>query len=510
VIIDGHNDLALRLWRGQKPRHLDLATAAESGFAGGFFALFVPNATTGRPTEPPYSFPLDQAIPFEEARRVAEELAATLEGLDVTIARGTDDFREGRVAAIMHLEGAEPIAPDLSNLHRWYDRGLRSIGLVWSRPNDFAEGVPFAFPSTPDTGPGLTAAGRRLVRACNRKGILLDCSHLNEAGFWDVAGASDAPLVATHSNAHALCPTSRNLTDAQIDAIGASGGLIGVNFAISFLRADGGHDPATPLGEIVRHIEYIARRIGVDHVAFGSDFEGVDVPDELGGVAGLPKLVDALRATGAGEDDIAKITHRNWLRVLGVTWRPWRRYFDHAGDDPRETLREAIRRFAEPGLAVDLGCGTGRDTAELLRSGWSVVAIDGEQEAIDRLRATVGDAGTRLVTQVARFEEANWPACDLLNASFSLPFCPPDRFEALWHRIVDSIRPGGRFCGQLFGDRDAWAGTGITVQTRAELDRLLQPFDVERLDEVDEDGSTVLGKPKHWHLYHVVACKRSP
>jgi membrane dipeptidase len=508
VIIDGHNDLALRVWRGQTPRHIDLATAAASGFAGGFFALFVPGPGTGRDPEPPYALPLDAPIPVEEARQVADELAATLEGLDLTIARRVEDFQPGRVTAIMHLEGADPIAPDLSDLHRWYDRGLRSVGLVWSRPNAFAEGVPFAFPSSPDTGPGLTDAGRRLVRACNFIGILVDVSHLNEVGFWDVAEASNAPLVATHSNAHALCPSSRNLTDEQLDAIGSSGGVVGVNFAVSFLRADGGRDPATPLAEIVRHVEYIAGRIGGDHVAFGSDFEGSVVPDELGGVAGLPKLVGALRATGFDDEALAKITHRNWLRVLDQTWRPWRRYFDLAGDDPRETLREAIRRFDEPGLAVDLGCGTGRDTIELLRAGWNVVAIDGEQDAIDRLRAGVGNGERRLETLVARFEDARWPACDLLNASFSLPFCPPDRFDEVWSRIVDSIRPPGRFSGQLFGDRDEWAGSGIVVQTRAELEELLRPFEVERLDEVDEEGSTLFGTPKHWHLYHVVACKR--
>src|SRR4029079_219746 len=212
--------------------------------------------------------------------------------------------------------GADPLAPDLSELHRWYDRGLRSVGLVWSRPNAFAHGVPFVFPGSPDTGPGLTDAGRLLVRACNQTGILVDCSHLNEAGFWDVAGISNAPLVATHSNAHALCASSRNLTDAQLDAIGSSAGVVGVNFAVSFLRADGGRDPATPLVEIVRHVDYIAERIGVDHVAFGSDFEGAAVPDELGGAAGLPKLVEALRATGFDHEAVAKITHGNWLRVL--------------------------------------------------------------------------------------------------------------------------------------------------------------------------------------------------
>jgi SAM-dependent methyltransferase len=408
----------------------------------------------------------------------------------------------------MHLEGAEPIEPDLSNLHQWYDRGLRSIGLVWSRANAFAEGVPFRFPSSPDTGPGLSDAGRRLVRACNRLGILIDLSHLNEVGFWDVAALSDAPLVATHSNAHALCASSRNLTDEQLDAIAASNGVVGVNFAIGFLRADGTQDPATPLSEIVRHVDYLVGRMGVDHVAFGSDFEGATVPAELGGAAGLPRLVEALRERGYDGEALAKITHDNWLRVLDRSWRGWTPYFDNAGDDPRATLLEALGAFEEPGFAVDLGCGTGRDTQALLAAGWSVLAIDGQQEGIDRLRAAIPDDNGRLQTQVARFREASWPTCDLVNASFSLPFCAPERFPEVWEHIVGSLRPGGRFCGQIFGDRDAWVGTGITVCSRDELLELLKPFEIERFDEVDEEGSTVTGKRKHWHLFHIVARKR--
>ena len=251
MIVDGHNDLVLRVWRGEAPRHLDLAAAADAGFAGGFFALFI-GRPGPEPEAPPYSLPLPDPIPRDEAQRVADELAAVLERLDVTIVRRADEIVPGRVNAIMHLEGAEPLAPDLSDLERWYDRGLRSVGIVWSRANAFAEGVPFRFPSSPDTGPGLTAAGFDLVRACNRLGVLVDVSHLNEAGFWDVVRTSDAPIVATHSNAHALCASSRNLTDEQLDAVARSGGVVGVNFAASFLREDGRNDAATALGEIVR------------------------------------------------------------------------------------------------------------------------------------------------------------------------------------------------------------------------------------------------------------------
>ena len=299
--------------------HLDAAAAA--GFAGGFFALYIPSPMPAPPTTAHYALPLPDPIPRDEAARIADEMHEIFRSLPVELATSADDFRPGRVTAILHLEGAEPLAPDLSGLEAWYARGLRSVGLTWSRPNAFAEGVPFRFPSTGDTGPGLTEAGKELVRRCNELGILVDLSHLNEAGFWDVAELSSAPLVATHSNVNALCASSRNLTDAQLDAIGKSGGIVGINFAVSFLRADGANDAATPLTEIVRHAEYIADRIGLDHVAFGSDFDGALVPDELDGIAALPNLVDAFRQAGWDEEAVEKITHRNWLRVFRATWR---------------------------------------------------------------------------------------------------------------------------------------------------------------------------------------------
>jgi microsomal dipeptidase-like Zn-dependent dipeptidase len=131
---------------------------------------------------------------------------------------------------------AEAIDPNFELLDVLYAAGLRSLGPVWSRSNAFGHGVPFLCPSSPDTGPGLTDVGKELTRACNRLRILIDLSHLNERGFWDVAAISKAPLVATHSNAHALSPHSRNLTDKQLTAIGETGGMVGVNFATSYLR----------------------------------------------------------------------------------------------------------------------------------------------------------------------------------------------------------------------------------------------------------------------------------
>jgi len=275
-----------------------------------------------------------------------------------------------------------------------------------------------------------------------------------------------------------------------------------------FLQEDGLGGAGVPLEQIVAHIDYVASRIGVEHVAFGSDFEGAEIPESLGGVAGLPRLVEALRAAGHDDESLALIAQGNWLRVLGDTWHPWARYFRVAGLDPRETLVAAADGFAEPGFAVDLGAGTGRDTLELLRRGWRVLAIDGAAEAIGRLVELAGAERSRLETIVGRYEQVEWPACDLVNASFALPFCPPERFGEVWGRIVGSLQPGGRFAGQLFGDRDEWAGSGIVVQGRAEVEGLLEPFVVERLDELESDGPTAVGKLKHWHVFHIVARKR--
>lgn len=191
----------------------------------------------------------------------------------------------------------------------------------------------------------------------------------------------------------------------------------------------------------------------------------------------------------------------------------WGSYYDVAEQGaPRTTLLQALDLFdAEPPVerfAVDLGCGEGRDTAELLRRGWRVLAIDAEPDAITRLLSRPEAAGDQLVTMVSSFEGAVWPEAALVNASYALPFCPSDAFPEVWERIVASLPPGGRFCGQLFGDRDEWASDPtLTTLAREDVEQLLEPFEAERLDEIEEDGQTALGAPKHWHLFHVVARK---
>ena len=318
---------------------MDLPKAHRGGFAGGLFAIFVPspkrkNGGTGTAPQETGSVvgndPAPPAVDIAEAQRVMLSMAALLFRIEresqgrLRVCRNLRDIdrclADDALAAVLHIEGAEAIDANFEFLDVLHQAGLRSLGPVWSRPNVFGHGVPFRCPSSPDTGPGLTDLGKALIGACNRLRILIDLSHLNERGFWDVAELSNAPLVATHSNAHALSPHSRNLTDKQLAAIRQSGGLVGVNFAVSFLREDGRHDRDTPIDLIIRHIEHLLEHAGEDGVGFGSDFDGAMISKELGNAAGLQILVQAMRQRGFGEPLIEKICFRNWLRVLGRTW----------------------------------------------------------------------------------------------------------------------------------------------------------------------------------------------
>ncbi|MGC9369967.1 MAG: dipeptidase [Paracoccaceae bacterium] len=343
AVFDGHNDVLLKLYRAGGPAaaesfvtgrdgHVDLPRATEGGFGGGFFAVYVPSAVDlddkfEQMNQPRYDLPLPEPIEWEDALPVALNQAAILFRLEelgaLKVCRSAADIRgcleTGKMAAILHIEGAEAIDPELHTLEVLYRAGLRSIGPVWSRTTIFGEGVPFRYPSDGDTGGGLTDHGLRLVRRCNELGIMIDLSHLNMAGFWDVARHSNAPLVATHSNAHAICPHARNLTDEQLDAIRDSDGMVGLNFAVAFLRADG-QMADTGLDQMLRHLDHLVERLGETRVGLGSDFDGAMVPSEIGSAAGLPALRAAMAAHGYDDALIQKLCHGNWLRVLEKTW----------------------------------------------------------------------------------------------------------------------------------------------------------------------------------------------
>lgn len=347
-VFDGHNDFLLRLYQHPAQRdalwltggdegHLDLPRMKQGGFAGGFFAIYIPSPIAHDAPDymaamenPPFSLPLPALIDHHTAQPIALAKAGHLMWMErvsngaFKICRTVAELREclarGVISAILHMEGAEAIDPDLDALHVFHAMGLRSLGPVWSRPTVFGHGVPFAFPSGPDTGDGLTEAGKRLVKECNRLRIMLDMSHINEKGFWDVAGLTDAPLVATHSNAHAVTPSSRNLTDKQLAAIRESGGMVGLNYATSFLRRDGKQSADMGWEDVLAHLDHLLSHLGEDHLGLGSDFDGATLPKGIGDVVGQQALLQAMRDHGYGEALIAKIAHENWFRVLERTW----------------------------------------------------------------------------------------------------------------------------------------------------------------------------------------------
>ena len=339
-VFDGHNDALARLWaqgddagasfldpaapRPEPPEdrfagrypydHLDLPRARAGGLAGGLFASFVPPARGGatRPQPEALAIVLSQVAIL---RRIARASGGAVR--HCRTAAEVEAAPPGTLAAVLHLEGADAIDPGLDALEALHAAGLRSLGLVWSHANAFAAGTPFrAGATSEDGGAGLTCAGRALVAACDDLGILLDTSHLNAAGLRDVARLSRRPVIATHSNAHALAPTSRNLTDAQLDLIAGTGGVVGLNFGTSFLRADLRRDPDTGLDVMLRHLEHLLGRLGEGGVALGSDLDGAPPPAAIGDTAGFARLVAALRAHGWGEALIARVARENWLRVL--------------------------------------------------------------------------------------------------------------------------------------------------------------------------------------------------
>lgn len=333
-VFDGHNDLVSRLYLDSSidflsdsaGLHISRPALDAGGMFGGLFAMFVPprdQRHTADGVAPPVSLARARSV-------VTQQLATLLRLVERPEARMrvcrttteiTNAHRDGVTAVVVHLEGAEAIGPGLEELDVLYAAGLRSLGPVWSRHNRFGRGVPIYRGGTPDTGAGLTAAGRRLVRRCFDLGVMVDLSHITEAGFWDVARLDQGPLVASHSNAWELCNSPRNLTDEQLRAIRRSRGIVGLNLATIFLRRDRQMREDTPLSVVVDHLRYLADRVGVEHLALGSDFDGAQVPAEIGSAAGLPRLFEALQRAGFTREECEGVAWRNWKALLSRVWR---------------------------------------------------------------------------------------------------------------------------------------------------------------------------------------------
>ncbi|MHB1058505.1 MAG: dipeptidase [Rhodanobacter sp.] len=305
----------------------DSRLAGEAGLAGGVFEVFAPplDPPTFRKTEAGFEvdyppeldrhYALDQTLAGIDALLRLQRASPARFRLVRTAGELAAAREEGAFAIVLHLADADSLDTGLRTLATFHEAGVRSLAISWSRRNAFGHGAPYRRPGTPAIGPGLTGAGIRLVHACNELGIVIDLAHLNEAGFQDVARHSRAPLVVSHGAAHALSPTSRGTTDRQLDAIAASGGLIGVSME--------GVDttPSGRVGDMVRQIDYLLGRMGPDHVALGSDLYVRPGAGHSGGKSMLPELLASLRDAGHDAATIAAITWANWLRVFTATWR---------------------------------------------------------------------------------------------------------------------------------------------------------------------------------------------
>ena len=344
MFIDGHNDTIKKLYLANasfvsnNKNTLCMDKCVMAGYNCGIFSIHVP-AENIEHRKPGYGlkvskngwkveYPVGVSQQFAETftNDVIEYLKKDIaNSVNMHIVKSIEELMFNLhnpqiVNIILHFEGAEPIKQDLSNLVDYYQKGLRSLGIVWSRQNVFGQGVPFEYPGHPDHGIGLTHEGKCLVKRCNELGILIDLAHINQKGFFDVANISNKPLVVSHAGVHAICPTTTNLTDEQLLAIKNSNGVAGVLFDVLNTRKDGKYDLDTSISVIVEHIAYMVDFMGIDHVAIGSDYDGAIIPNCLKNPASIYLIMNALHELGYSQKDIEKIAYRNWLRVFMATW----------------------------------------------------------------------------------------------------------------------------------------------------------------------------------------------
>ena len=315
IVVDGHCDTLLRLQMhdqgfppylrhlAEEKGHVDLRRLKEGGMTAQNFACYVqPQFLPAQAVRETLRL-IDLFHRFQ-ADHAAELCLATC-AADVERAKAG-----GKVAGILSMEGAEGLEGDLGVLRMMYRLGVRWVGLTWNHRNQAADGL-----GELRTGGGLTGFGVRLVEEMNRLGMIVDIAHLAPAGVKDVFAISQAPVVASHANAHALCPVPRNLSDGQLEKVAASGGVVGVTYVPNFITD--GEGPAT-LDMLLDHVDHIVRVAGIDHVGLGSDFDGFGGPSPAGleDVGQVPNLTAGLLARGYSPEEVKKVLGGNWLRVI--------------------------------------------------------------------------------------------------------------------------------------------------------------------------------------------------
>ena len=307
-IIDGHMDTVYALNFSRRKfaersenGHVDLPRLKEGGVKLVFFAVF--------PASSPYYIAAGVDRWFSLVEPPENNLMHVKRPDDIDKV-----LKSEKIGAILHFEGAGGIDTEFINLRNYYRLGLRSMGLAWSNLNIFATGV-----GTKEDR-GLTAEGKELVKEMEKLGIIVDVSHLNEKSFWDVVDIAQKPIIASHSNAYAICNHIRNLKDDQIKAIAELDGTIGINFSISFLASNKTKETVS-FEDVKAHIDHILNLVGPDHISLGSDFDGTSVPDILKDVSFYPKLLEYLEENGYTKQDLEKIAYKNFVRVMKNVWK---------------------------------------------------------------------------------------------------------------------------------------------------------------------------------------------
>ncbi len=322
TVVDGHCDTVLDLLgmpfgdKSKTPRdffqrgrgHIDFPRLLEGGVSCQIMALYTDSELV--PEAGPHTWRILEAIEglWEQKRGFVPALKVA----DILAAKAA-----GQVAGILSIEGGEAIggeAGGLDRLRAFHARGLRLMGLTWSRPNAIAMGV--ATPPEAQAPGGLTPFGRKVVKEMERLGIVVDVSHLSDQAFEEVLDLAERPLVASHSNARAICPAPRNLTDPMAERIAAAGGLIGLTFAGLFID----QVPAQVSRErFMDHLYHLLGVVGPDHLGLGSDFDGFTPAFGIAfdSCADLPWITTRLLEDGQSPKTVAKLMGGNWLRVLG-------------------------------------------------------------------------------------------------------------------------------------------------------------------------------------------------
>ena len=354
IVLDTHDDTTQRffskdfdLGRRNPGGHVDIPRMREGGMNAIFFSIWIDGSITGPPAVQKALDQIDAVI--ENARKYSHDMA---------LSRTADDVRrahaQGKIAALMGVEGGHMIGNDIRVVRIFADLGVRYMTLTHFLNDEWADSS-----TDKPAHNGLTGFGKDIVREMNRQGVLVDISHVSDKTFYDALEVSQAPLIASHSSCRALCNHVRNMSDDMIKALAAAGGVIQINYEKSFIdqaykdaydKETGGvaahlsdltkncHDdescisremaklqekltaegklPHVSWERIIDHIDHAVKLVGAEHVGLGSDFDGADMPEGLEDCSKLPKITEALLRKGYSEDDIRKILAGNTLRVM--------------------------------------------------------------------------------------------------------------------------------------------------------------------------------------------------